>query len=93
MAQGQRIRLRTDRLSEAFDLLTKDRQLAVTRNGDQSLYLQVGDEDIPDINALLVQHGFRVKEISAQRESLEEVFLRLTREARNAASRNSQSSE
>jgi hypothetical protein len=37
---------------------------------------------VPDINALLVQNGFRVSEIASQRESLEEVFLRLTREAR-----------
>ncbi len=40
------------------------------------------NEEIPDINALLVQHGFRVTEIHSQREALEEVFLRLTREAR-----------
>jgi ABC-2 type transport system ATP-binding protein len=86
MAQGRRIRLRTDRVSDAFDLLTRDSQLSVTRNGDQSLYLQVSDEEIPDLNALLVQRGFRVKEISSQSESLEEVFLRLTSEARATAS-------
>ena len=84
MAQGRRIRLTTDRAADAFELLAKDRGLVVTRNGDQSLYLQVSDEEIPDINALLVQHGFRIKEISSQRESLEEVFLRLTREAQAA---------
>ena len=82
MAAGQRIRLKTDRVTDAFNLLANDQQLAVNRNGDQCLYLQVSDEEIPDINALLVRHGFRVREISAQRESLEEVFLRLTREAR-----------
>ena len=82
VAAGQRIRLRTDRVTDAFNLLANDQQLAVNRNGDQCLYLQVADEEIPDINGLLVRNGFRVKEISAQRESLEEVFLRLTREAR-----------
>ena len=81
VAQGQRIRLKTDRLNDAFELLVNDQRLSVTRNGDQSLYLQVADEAVPDINALLVQNGFRVMEISAQRESLEEVFLRLTRAA------------
>jgi ABC-2 type transport system ATP-binding protein len=81
IAQGQRIRLKTDRLNDAFELLMNDRRLSVTRNGDQSLYLQVADEAVPDINALLVQNGFRVMEISAQHESLEEVFLRLTRAA------------
>ena len=84
VAQGQRIRLKTDRVTDAFNLLTKDQRLSVTRNGDQYLHLDVGDEEIPDINALLVRHGFRVKEISTQRESLEEVFLRLTREARSS---------
>jgi ABC-2 type transport system ATP-binding protein len=82
IAQGQRIRLKTDRLNDAFEFLVNDRRLSVTRNGDQSLYLQVADEEVPDINALLVQKGFRVMEISAQRESLEEVFLRLTSAAR-----------
>ena len=33
------------------------------------------------VNALLVEQGFRVMELSPHRESLEEVFLRLTREA------------
>jgi ABC-2 type transport system ATP-binding protein len=80
--EGQRIKLTTDRTSEALELLAKDQRLAVTRNGDGSLYLHVADEVVPDINALLVQNGFRVKEIASHRESLEEVFLRLTREAR-----------
>jgi ABC-2 type transport system ATP-binding protein len=82
MAPGQRIKLTTDRITEAFELLAKDQRLTVTRNGDGSLYLKAADEVVPDINALLVQNGFRVKEIASQRESLEEVFLRLTREAR-----------
>jgi ABC-type multidrug transport system ATPase subunit len=82
MAQGQRTRLKTNRLDEAFELLSKDQRLTVTRNGDQSIYLQTAAEEIPEINALLVQHGFRVMEISSQGESLEEVFLRLTRDAR-----------
>jgi ABC-2 type transport system ATP-binding protein len=82
MAQGQRIKLTTDRITEAFELLAKDPRLTVTRNGDESLYLQVSDEVVPDINALLVHNGFRVTEIASQRESLEDVFLRLTREAR-----------
>jgi ABC-2 type transport system ATP-binding protein len=84
MAQGQRIKLTTDRITEAFALLAKDQRLAVARNGDESLYLQCADEIVPDINALLVRNGFRVQEIAAHRESLEEVFLRLTREARHS---------
>jgi hypothetical protein len=38
----------------------------------------MADEQIPLVNALLVQHGFHVMELSPQRESLEQVFLRLT---------------
>ncbi len=89
MAEGQRIRLTTDRITEAFELLAKDPRLTVTRNGDESLHLQVADEVVPDINALLVQNGFRVQEIASHRESLEEVFLRLTREARPSHRANS----
>jgi len=44
--------------------------------------LKVADQVVPNINALLVQNGFRVREIASQRESLEEVFLPLTRDAR-----------
>jgi ABC-2 type transport system ATP-binding protein len=88
VAPGQRIRLKTDRVTDAFNLLVKDQRLSVTRNGDQYLYLEIADEEIPDINSLLVQQGFRVTEISAQRESLEEVFLRLTHEARSSENSN-----
>jgi ABC-2 type transport system ATP-binding protein len=81
VAQGQSIKLKVDRLNEAFDLLANDRRLAVSRNGDDSLYLKIAGEQIPGVNALLVERGFRVMELSPHRESLEEVFLRLTREA------------
>ena len=82
IADGRRVKLRTDRVSEAFELLAKDPRLILSRNGDQSLYLQAADEVVPEINALLVHQGFRVMEISSQHESLEQVFLRLTRAAR-----------
>jgi hypothetical protein len=42
----------------------------------------MADEQIPQVNALLVQHGFQVMELSPQRQTLEQVFLRLTQEAR-----------
>jgi ABC-2 type transport system ATP-binding protein len=77
---GQCVRLKIDRNTDAFEFLTRDRQLQVTRNGDDFLYLQVPDKEIPEINALLVHQGFRVMEIASQTESLEQVFLRLTRE-------------
>ena len=77
------INLRVDRLTEAFALLEKDPGLSVSLNGDQALHLKIDEAEIPRVNALLVSQGFRVKEISPQRESLEDVFLRLTQAAGN----------
>jgi ABC-2 type transport system ATP-binding protein len=73
------INLRVDRLTEAFALLEKEPGLSVSLNGDHALHLKIVEAEIPRVNALLVSQGFRVKEISPQRESLEDVFLRLTR--------------
>ena len=82
IAQENLVRLRVDRVTEAFELLLRNPLLSLSRNGDQSLYVKMADEQIPLVNALLVQRGFRVMELSPQRESLEQVFLRLTQEAR-----------
>ena len=60
-------------------------QLTLNRNGDQTLHVKMADEQIPMVNALLVQHGFRVMELSPQRESLEQVFLRLTKKSTNSS--------
>ncbi|HEV2913407.1 MAG TPA: ABC transporter ATP-binding protein [Pyrinomonadaceae bacterium] len=72
------VRLRVDRLDEAYSLLSTDPALAVSRNGDGALYVRMADEQIPRVNALLVARGFLVSELSPQRETLEQVFLRLT---------------
>ena len=82
IAKDSWIKLRVDRITEAYDLLSKDPRLSLSLNGDQTLHVKMADEQIPLVNALLVQHGFRVLELSPQRESLEQVFLRLTQEAR-----------
>jgi ABC-2 type transport system ATP-binding protein len=82
VAKDNWIKLRVDRLPEAYELLSGDPALSLSRNGDDSLHVKMADDQIPLVNALLVEHGFRVKEISPQRESLEQVFLRLTQEAR-----------
>jgi len=71
-------RLKVDRLAEAHELLSRNHQLSVSRNGDSSLYLKMGCEQLAEVNALLVKHGFNVSELSPQLESLEDVFLRLT---------------
>lgn len=79
VANGATVKLTIDRVEEAYKLLASIEMLSVNRNGDNSLYLKIADERIPDINALLVGKGFRVAEISLQRETLEQVFLRLTK--------------
>jgi hypothetical protein len=76
------IKLRVDRITEAYELLSMDPRLRLSRNGDDSLHIQIADDQIPFVNALLVQNGFGVRELSPPRESLEQVFLRLTQEAR-----------
>jgi ABC-2 type transport system ATP-binding protein len=81
-AKGSWIKLRVDRVAEAYELLAKNPRLFLNRNGDQSLQVKMAEDEIPLVNALLVQHGFSVMELSPQRESLEQVFLRLTQEAR-----------
>ena len=82
IANDNWIQLRVDRAPEAYDLLSRNPKLSLNRNGDQSIYVKMADEEVPLVNALLVQHGFRVMELSRRRESLEQVFLRLTQEAR-----------
>jgi ABC-2 type transport system ATP-binding protein len=78
IATDKTVKLTVDRMEEAYELLSRERSLVVNRNGDRSLYVRLTDEQIPHINALLVERGFRVTELAPQRETLEEVFLRLT---------------
>lgn len=73
------VKLTVDRLEEAYRMLSADPTLVVSRNGTQSLYVKMADDRIPDVNRLLVEQGIRVMELSPQRETLEQVFLRLTR--------------
>jgi ABC-2 type transport system ATP-binding protein len=87
LAKDHWIKLKVDRVEDAFKLLSRDPRLSLSRNGDQSLYVKVVEEEIPGVNALLVQHGFRVTELSPKRESLEQVFLRLTEAARKQSNK------
>jgi ABC-type multidrug transport system ATPase subunit len=84
VAKEKTIKLKVDRPDTAYKLLQDTSGLAISRNGDGSLYLRIADEEIPVVNSLLVEHGLRVFELSPQRETLEQVFFRLTngREAR-----------
>jgi ABC-2 type transport system ATP-binding protein len=89
IAQDSWTRLRVDRIIEAYELLSGNPQLSVSHNGDESLHLKIAEEEIPGVNALLVEHGFQVMELSPQRKSLEQVFLRLTEEARKHTNKTS----
>jgi ABC-2 type transport system ATP-binding protein len=55
------IKLRVDRVTEACELLSKHPRLSLCRNGDESVHLKVAEDEIPAVNALLVEHGFRVR--------------------------------
>ncbi|MFZ0060958.1 MAG: ABC transporter ATP-binding protein [Pyrinomonadaceae bacterium] len=72
-------RVRVDDLSRAFELLTSEPGVTVSRNGDSFLRIDAGEEGISAVNALLVSKEIKVYELSPAQESLEEAFLRLTK--------------
>jgi|SRR5882672_688644 len=79
IAREQLIKITVQPLEVAYQLLSRDPTISVSRNGSESLYLRMSNEAIPAVNALLVAHDIRVMEISPQRATLEDVFLTLTR--------------
>jgi ABC-2 type transport system ATP-binding protein len=78
VAPTTRYKVRVDDLSGAFELLSREPDVTVNRNGASFLRIDVNAESIPAVNALLVAHGIKVYELSPAQESLEEAFLRLT---------------
>ena len=78
VAPASRYKVRVDNLSGAFDLLTQQPDMKVSRNGTAFLHIDAGADRIPDVNALLVANGIKVYELSPTQETLEEAFLRLT---------------
>jgi ABC-2 type transport system ATP-binding protein len=86
-AAGRAIRIRVDRADEAHQLLSRETEFAVSRDESvpEVIYVKTTDERAADVNALLVARGFRVSELSPQRETLEEVYFRLIREASDPA--------
>jgi len=58
--------------------LAKDSSVTVSRNGAAYLHVDADAEHIGDVNALLVNNGIRVYELTPTQETLEEAFLRLT---------------
>jgi len=76
-------RVRVDDLSRAFELLTNQPNITVSRNGDSFLRIDANEENISVVNALLVGKEIKVYELSPAQETLEEAFLRLTKTGPN----------
>jgi len=74
-------KIRVDDLSGAFELLTREPGMTVSRNNASFLRVEADAESISAANALLVGKGIKVYELSPAQESLEEAFLRLTKDA------------
>jgi ABC-type multidrug transport system ATPase subunit len=72
------LKITAEPLERAYALLQRESGLSVSRNGSNSLYLKLQHESIPRVNALLVENGIRVTELSPHTETLEEIFLSLT---------------
>jgi ABC-2 type transport system ATP-binding protein len=84
-AAGRSLRIRVDRVDEAYELLSREPELTLNRDGDGVLYVKTTDEHAATVNTLLVGRGFRVSELAPHRETLEEVYFRLIREAAASA--------
>lgn len=78
LTKDELLKVTVDRVDEAFELLSSNAALSVRRNGSRSLYLSTSDDQVPRINALLVEKGFQVMELTRQRETLEQAFIRVT---------------
>jgi len=78
--QHRIVKLKVNRMDEALELLCGQAELAVRRNGDESLHLEIGEEEIPRIVSFLVEKGFAIREVAPERQTLEQVFLNLTKQ-------------
>jgi ABC-2 type transport system ATP-binding protein len=78
LLQEPEYKIRTDRIDEAFQFISTQLKLAVSRNGSEHLYLRVAESEIPAVNQSLVNQGFQVFELSRLASSLEDIYFRLT---------------
>ncbi len=78
VAPTTKFKLKVDQTAQAFDLLATDPTITISRNGASYLHVDTQAEHISNVNALLVNHGIKVYELSPTQETLEEAFLRLT---------------
>jgi ABC-2 type transport system ATP-binding protein len=80
LSAQQLLKITVEPVDRAYKVLTRESSLTVSRNGSQSLYVRVLPEHVPSLNALLVANNIRVMELTLQRATLEEVFLKLLSE-------------
>ena len=78
VAPTTRFKLKVDQTESTVELLAKDPAVTVSRNGAAYLHVDADAEHIGDVNALLVNNGIKVYELTPSQETLEEAFLRLT---------------
>ena len=78
IAKEKLIKIAVEPLEDAYQLLSSDPMLSVSRNGSRALYVKMPNDCIPRVNALLVANDLRVMELSPQSATLEDVFLQLT---------------
>jgi len=79
MTDASEFKVTVDRPDDARRLLLATYpDLSVNLNGDRFLYLHINGTPASSINLLLVEHGFQVSELSPQRETLEQIFFRMT---------------
>lgn len=81
IAKEKSVKITVKPLESAYQLLSRDPTLSVSRNGSESLYVRVQNERIPCLNAMLVANDICVTELSPQRATLEDVFFTLTGKA------------
>lgn len=80
LAPINRFKVRVDNLPVASELLTKEPGVLVSQNGAAFLRIETDADRISAVNALLVANGINVYELTPIQESLEEAFLRLTKD-------------
>jgi ABC-type multidrug transport system ATPase subunit len=78
VAASAAIRLRVDRPEEARGLLATEAGLAARADGEGLLRVEAPAERAASVNSLLVSRGIEVFELAPLRETLEDVYLRLT---------------
>ena len=83
VAPTTRFKLKVDQTELTVELLAKDRSVTVSRNGAAYLHVDADTEHIGDVNALLVNNGIKVYELTPTQETLEEAFLRITLDAKS----------